>query len=424
MVISELETGITFEPDIPVETVDLGSDRFWPLGGGIPSRHLHRAKRAQDVVKEVRARAQDGLPRFLRSLCAEHDEPDGPLSSPVYFPDLMPCLLKFIADQPPRHAANLAPTTVAAAVCATLDYARSAGCLTLAWGRPRIGKSFAARNWCDRRPGRARYMEVPPSGDQLSFLREVASCLGIEARENASAAELRVRIDEVLRGGELMLVFDEAQRLWPPYKSAHPARIEWLMSVCNRETPAALIALPEFFSYMERSRSGGWGVEQLRGRLRHVEALPDRLSEADLLAVARAQLPGLPERCREMVAIAASRAEAPALGYLEAVAMRSTYIANQKGRAGPSEADLAEAIGRFVHPAQAAVPATIRRRGLAARPPRAMPVAEQSQSDCSAPANRLQGAGPSGSTSLLSSALAERLPGAGSPKTVVQMAPR
>ena len=62
-----------------------------------------------------------------------------------------------IRDRWLRSQPGIVETSVSRAVESALDYARNVGCLVLIDGPARIGKTFAARDWCERSAGLARY---------------------------------------------------------------------------------------------------------------------------------------------------------------------------------------------------------------------------------------------------------------------------
>jgi len=96
---------------------------------------------------------------------------------------------------------SMAVTTVGKEVCDALDYANENGRLVLVDGLARIGKTFSAQVWCQQHPGRARYVQVPPTNDDFSFFRAIARSLGVSVNLKSKAQELRCRIEETLQAG-------------------------------------------------------------------------------------------------------------------------------------------------------------------------------------------------------------------------------
>ena len=102
------------------------------------------------------------------------------------------------------------------AVHEALDYAQaSPGSLTLSFGPPGVGKSAAARNWCEQRPGVARYIETFAMENERGFYSAVAEELGIPRGSGYNGQQTSLRLIDVLKTSRLTLVLDEAQRLWP-----------------------------------------------------------------------------------------------------------------------------------------------------------------------------------------------------------------
>lgn len=104
-------------------------------------------------------------------------------------------------------------TCIGKRVADALEYARETRTLTLIDGPARIGKTFAARAFCEGSAGLARYCQVPCSSDEASFFRAIGRSLGVSSSLQLKAAEMRTRVEEVLQAGDLMLVLDEAHYL-------------------------------------------------------------------------------------------------------------------------------------------------------------------------------------------------------------------
>src|SRR5205823_13361040 len=118
-------------------------------------------------------------------------------------------------------------------------------------GFSRTGKTHAVKAWCEAHPGIARYVEVPPTSDDIGFFRAICESLGAGAGSGLKAVELREKIHDTLRGGDIMPVFDEAWRLWPMrnLRKAMPHRINWIMAeLLNRDIPVAFVSTPQFTS--------------------------------------------------------------------------------------------------------------------------------------------------------------------------------
>ena len=195
------------------------------------------------------------------------------------------------------RASAVVVTEVSKRVSEAFDYAMQTKTLVVVNGPARIGKTFSGRAWCDRRPGVARYAQVPSTGDDISFFRALARSLGVSINLNSKAQELRTRIEEVLQRGDLLLCLDEAHYLWPQtnYRDALPQRISWLMTaLLNYSVPVVALTTPQFFRHLQRVEDGTlWTSQQFTGRVGRFIQLPETVLESDLAAVARHMVPEL-----------------------------------------------------------------------------------------------------------------------------------
>jgi hypothetical protein len=260
---------------------------------------------------------------------------------------------KWISDRPVH-----VETSIGRRVSSALEYTQNARTLTLIDGPARIGKTFAARAWCEASAGMARYIQVPCSSDESSFFRAIGRGLGVSSSVQLKAGEIRARVDEVLGAGDLAVVFDEAHYLWPqqwrPYAS--PSRVNWIMTaLVNQGVPVALVTTPQFYVAQKRvERLTGWTSEQFIGRIRHVERLKGRLEKSDLLAVSRAMLPeGDNATLKGLVAYAILSKKN--LASIEAIVKRARWLAGQDGRNVVSAADVRRAMQESIMPSDNAL---------------------------------------------------------------------
>jgi len=302
-----------------------------------------------------REAAAENLERHLAELCLDPAAPvaDG---SPWYFPTLTATLRDFmaawIAGQKPQ-----AVTTIGSKVCDALDYTLESGRLVLIDGMARTGKTFSAKAWTAQRPGRARYVQVPSSNDEIGFFRAIARALGVSSGLGWKCVELRERIEDALHSSKLMLVFDEAHYLFPTndYRHSLPGRINWIMTaLINQGVPVALVTTPQFIRTQKvvETRTH-WTSEQFIGRIGHYEALPDTLTPDDLEAVAKTYVPtGEARSIKALVKYAESSAKY--LAGIEAVACRARYNVSKAGRTRTEYADIKRAIQESVIPSDLA----------------------------------------------------------------------
>ncbi len=305
-----------------------------------------------------RKSVSDGmLPSLLEELCLN---PAVKLESiaPWYFPDLVRCLREFEAACIKKAQDGVVVTEIGRQVYDALDYALDGKCLVLVEGPARMGKTFAARQWVNEHPGRARYVQVPSTNDDISFLRAIASSVGIATGLSIKACELRQRVEDALQAGDLLLVADESHYLWPVGDCRHtlPSRINWLMTaLVNLGVPVALVATPQFMlSQKEVEKRTHWTSEQLIGRISHYQKLPSSLGDEDLAKVAKALLPEADAKTTELL-VAYAQASAKYLAGIECVVRRARYLARKEQRDQVTHSDIKRAIKDGVMPSDTAL---------------------------------------------------------------------
>lgn len=298
-----------------------------------------------------------GLEQVLSGLCLD-PAVEVESCSPWYFPNLIDTLREYQASWVAERQAGHITTSLGRLVHQALDYAGSARRLVLVDGMARTGKTFAVKDWCDRQPGQARYIQVPSSNDDMGFFRAIAKALGVSINQNSKAQQLRDRVEDVAQRGHLTMVFDEAHYLWPQsnYREALPSRINWIMTaLVNHNVPVALITTPQFMRHQKAlERKTCWTGEQFTGRIGHYEKLPDTLPKEDLTAVSKSLLP---EGCAKSIELLAAYAQASAkyLAGIDAVVRRARFLASNEGRQDVLFDDLKSAIQGSVIPSDAAL---------------------------------------------------------------------
>jgi hypothetical protein len=311
---------------------------------------------ASAFVKYCHAEAVADLEKHLQTICLDPKKAieDG---SPSYFPSLVSTLREYLAARIESHSRQTAVTSLGERVHEALDYTSQTGCLCLIEGQARFGKSHSVTDWCERNPGRARYVQLESSADEMSFFRAIAKALGVSVRLNSKAQELRQRIEETLQGGDLMIVIDEAHFLWPNLIDSRtlPGRINWILTaLVNNDVAVALVTTPQFLrnqkAFETRTR---WISEQLTGRIGHYEALPAALTTDDLQKVAISLLPDASEQTIEALVIYA-QASAKYLAGIRHVADRASFIARKEGREKIQFGDVKRALKQAVIPSDTA----------------------------------------------------------------------
>lgn len=313
---------------------------------------------AADFVGHCREAAA-GLEKHLMSLCLDPGMPVAD-SAPWYFPTLISTLREvqaaWIGDRRPA-----AVTSIGKKIFSALDYAMATRRLVVIDGLPRTGKTHAAQAWCNLHPGHARYLECPATNDDVSFFRAIARSLGVSINLNSKAQELRNRIEEVLQGGDLALVIDEAHYLWPQryYRQTTPARVIWVMSLVNHGIAVSLITAPQFFrSQKAIEKTSCWTSDQFVGRIGHYEKLPDALSPDDLKSVASVMLPGVSADSVKALTLYAE-SSGKYLGGMDAIAARARFICQADRRQRVEFRDVKRAIQESVTPSDEALKAAI-----------------------------------------------------------------
>lgn len=275
--------------------------------------------------------------------------------APWYFAGLVDALRDYVLKWTAARTA-FPETALGRIVADEFDYTMHGRCLTLLCGEARRGKSFAAKNCCLKNIGRARFVEVPPGNDDTSFYRALARGLGLGNFLKYKAIDIRERVESVLLSGDLLLVLDEAQRLWPEcwQRYARPARINWLMMMVNAKVPILLVSTPQFLTGQKVAEKTGWNSAQLTGRIFNFKTLPGDLDESDLMAVCRSVLPEVEKKVLSHLATYA-RTSARYLSAVESIAMRARHLASRAGRQQCSTEDVRTAMLESVIPSDSAL---------------------------------------------------------------------
>ena len=341
-----------------------------------------------DFVKWCQAAATQHLEKHLLALCLDPAIPvaDG---SAWYFPALVSSLREFMASRFESHCRQTVVTSLGERVHDALDYTAETGSMSLIEGPARFGKTHSVKDWCERNPGRARYVQMESSRDEMSFFRAIAKSLGVSIRLNSKAQELRQRIEETLQGGDLMLVIDEDHYLWPNLIDSRtlPGRINWILTaLVNNGVPVALVTTPQFLrNQKEFENRTRWTSEQLTGRIGHYEPLPDALTAADLEKVSASLLPGADAKTIEML-VAYAQASAKYLAGIRHAVDRATFIARKEGREKIQFADVKQALKQAVIPSDSAFANAVGATNNPARKRAARAFATPLQTDLTAPA--------------------------------------
>jgi hypothetical protein len=236
--------------------------------------------------------ANNGLSDYIIRLCADAESK---FESPWYFPTLISSLREYLSEEAGRRRSKTADTEIVRMIDDALDYTLQSGELTPIQGLARIGKTHAVKAWCERHPGQARYVQVPPTNDDASFIRRIAEAYGVSSGLSFKNTQIRERVERTARAARLMLVFDEAHwLLTQDYRARkRPSRIAWIMNeLVNYGVPVALVTTPQFEEDKLRIKERtGWNWDQFDGRIGEPVTLPPEISQDDLAAIARAHIP-------------------------------------------------------------------------------------------------------------------------------------
>jgi hypothetical protein len=328
--------------------------------------------------------AKDGLASHLRALCLGESKDDewsrqdigGHINlSPWYCENLAAVLFEAMELHAGRIALQLARTQIVELVFDALDYAWQQKVLVKIEGDTRTGKSEAVKAWCSMHPGKARLVSTP-SGKSLSDLfKAIAEAVGLPYGPRTKGTDLKEQIQYIMRHSGLFLVLDESHFILPVNfdRNTQPGRLDWLRTqIIDRKLPVALVTTPQAFAHavnkFERHTSYNFG--QFFGRIMADISLPNELSEADLLAVAKIQGADIPEKLHPFIVAKSMQSE----GYLkaiEAICSRSRYLAARENHRAVTLADV-ESAAAYVIPTK---PAPARPDATAPASRRKQPVA-------------------------------------------------
>lgn len=330
----------------------------WPADhGGHDAESAFERIAAELCAGRHSARTARALPELFARFCLDPKCPPETLDREG-FAGLLSALREYKARMEKSALSALAATGVTNAVLEALDFCQLQRGIVLLEGDYRSGKSFTAQAWCLSRPGRARYVQLSAYADETTFFRLIARSLGTASTDRRKAIELRRRVEDALRGGDLTLVIDEAEHLFQSIArpTSAPERLNYLIKdLDNRGIAVALVASRNFSRMLENieKRLPNYGAEQFYGRLSLRKRLPDSLSEADLFAIDDKLLPAADEPTRMLLVACALDAKGR-VGALEHAAKRARYFSDKAGRNVVAFADVqamaAESYPHFANP--------------------------------------------------------------------------
>jgi hypothetical protein len=297
---------------------------------------------AQDFLDECEITPAKLAEHLKRRMLDPQTEPTKGLWN---LPGLWPALCAMRQAEIEAAAKRIVDTTVTRMVSEELDYALQARTFVLIEGREGIGKSEAARNWCDRHPGQAIYVRLESGADETTLYRSIARVVGTACSYAKKAIEMRARIQDALQPGQLLLVLDEAHFLWPPRRArvdrSPPKRVDWLRTaLIDYGVPVALISTPQYFeNSCERFEQGGWNANQIRRRLARTKLLPipEVIPQGDVVAVACRYFPSMSKQIVRKIA-AVARGTPGFLTTIKFIRQRVDFLSTRN--AGATEEEL------------------------------------------------------------------------------------
>lgn len=281
-------------------------------------------------------------------------------SCPIQNGDSVPrALRKYVELWMASKAEGVVDTEIVRQVSDNLDYVSHSASMLIIEGPPlRVGVSFAARAWCDAHPGRARFVEVPASNDDISFYRSFARALGSASALSMKGVQLRERVEMTLQSSRLTVVLDRAHYLWPQSnrREALPNRLNWILtSLVNHGVPVALLTTPQFATDQRIvATKTGWTSAEFLNSIGELKCLPTDLKGSELVAIAKRLLPEAVTDSIEDLADCALTTKR-FLAVIEDAVKRARFIAGRNGRQEVSSQDIREAINEHVLPSNLAI---------------------------------------------------------------------
>lgn len=299
--------------------------------------------------------AQESLADYLRALCEEpavrftrDSDADFQWSkgqAPWFFAEIGAALIRFIDRYQERVYRQIADTEVSRKVGKWLGVARATRRGVLISGSSRLGKTESVEAFCEAHPGRARLVQTPSSNSESELLRAVAKSLGMDISPSKRGYQLREQVNYLIAEAGLMLVFDEAQAIFPMSfgKNTPPARLNWIRrSVLDCGIPAGFVCTPQAYESARKKflRTTNFAIEQWDERLLPTVYLPEEVDANDLLAIARIRFPGLHLNDLEYVVEAVRLKDRNFVSDVSRVADLARLNADEAGRAQPNMSDI------------------------------------------------------------------------------------
>ncbi len=315
--------------------------------------------------------------------------------SVLWFHDVIGALHLYRKRQIEKAESAIAETEISRLVFDDLNFAAKRRVLVVTEGAERIGKSYAAKNWCDRHPGQAVYVKLGVGNDDASFFRSIARALGTASSLTRKPTEMQMKIEDALQEGHLVLVLDEAHFLFAQTQRPRsaPSRLDWIRTALSDfNVGVVLISTPQFDRTCDLyEKQLQWNAAQLRGRVKQQTLLPPELSTPDLLSVARFMAPNADEPSLFRLVGYAQSSDAYLAG-IDRLVSRATYYAECDDRVEPTCGDIKRALDNAMPRPQAVeyapAPAPKKKQSTARATQLHRPCKEAAQPISAAPARR------------------------------------
>lgn len=317
--------------------------------------------RAQVFADYCAEKLRSEIQQFLTELCID------PSIMPENFlwMDLAAALKAFEKHYSALPAVGTVETSITRKVCHCIDRARevhrSSGPvprhIVIVQGIEGVGKTSAAKAKSRQHLGEMRFVPLLGNVNLKDFFRAASRACGLPCGENLKAEQMKINVENFLRLTRMILVIDEAHRLFPDGNRVYaaPALMNWIYMLAELKAPVVMLVTPQFATRMDIVEScTDWRSGQLKRRVRSYEILPEKLTVRDLEAIAESRFPLASAGIIDEVVGYAGSTRYP-LDAIHNIAEDAYRIAAEAGRGRPAFADVDRAINECARPTYAAL---------------------------------------------------------------------
>ena len=283
------------------------------------------------------------LPRYLAALCVMKEKPlngqwfglsYGDSLSAWFTHNLTGLLFAFMDKHAERECNRLVRTEVFKRCADAFEYALFAKDMVTLEGDPRFGKTVSFDALCRARPGRMRKVTMPP-GDTVSDLyKAIADGFLLSVKWDKRLASLREPVEFLLQHSGLGLACDECHFLIPERvtKSTRPERLNrFRASVVDQHVPCVISFTPQYQASIDHmAKLTGYKIEQWLGRPAMEYQLPEAVSDADMMALARHYLGNINTGLLKKI-VGRSTGSHTYLKGIQNVATRARFLSDRQG---------------------------------------------------------------------------------------------